>query len=142
MFTTLKKKYLRKKRELKDTNKSGTSAETVLKAEKAFCPYGFMKWLDDFVQRREGRRKLHAKGPNNEEEDDEDEEFIMTTEDVPSPNDEEEHLNSTVCAPEHTEPVNSLGKVSSKSGNKQRSGIKGTARENLMEDMEFSLIKI
>ena len=105
-------------------------------AEKAFCLYGFMRWLDDFVQRRKGRSKLPAKGPNNEEEDDEDEEFIMTTEDVLSPKDEEEHLNSTVYAPEHIEPVKSLGKVSSKSGrNKQRSGIKGTARENLMEDI-------
>ena len=138
MFTTLKKKYLRKKRELKETNKSGTSAEAVLKAEKAFCPYGFMRLLDDFVQRRDN---LPAKGPNNEEEDDKDEEFIRTTEDVPSPNDEEEHLNSTAYASEQTDPVKSSAKVSSKSGKKQRSGIKGTPRENLMEDMEFSLIK-
>ena len=46
MFLTLKRKYQRKKRELKESNKSGTSAEAVSKAEKAFHPYLFLNWLD------------------------------------------------------------------------------------------------
>ena len=36
LFLNLKKKYLRKRKELKDSNKSGTSADAVTKAEKAF----------------------------------------------------------------------------------------------------------
>lgn len=60
-FATLKKKYLRKKRDMKDTNKSGTSSASVLKAERALIQYDFMQWLDPFVQAREGRTNLPTK---------------------------------------------------------------------------------
>ena len=36
LFTTLKKKYQRKKKELKDSDRSGTSSASVLKAKNAF----------------------------------------------------------------------------------------------------------
>ena len=44
MFITFKRKYLRKKRDLKDVNNLGTSNEVVLKAQKSFRQYEFMKW--------------------------------------------------------------------------------------------------
>ena len=62
-------KYLRKKQDLKDVNKSGTSTEVALKAEKAFCQYEFMKWLDDFVALRQGKNNLPSRGANMEEDE-------------------------------------------------------------------------
>ena len=55
MFIILKRKYLRKKRDLKDVNKSDTSTEVVLKAQKAFRESEFIKWLEDFVASRQGK---------------------------------------------------------------------------------------
>ena len=55
MFMILKRKYLRKERDLKDVNKSDTSTEVVLKAQKVF-QYEIMKWLDDFVASRQGKK--------------------------------------------------------------------------------------
>ena len=55
LFTNLKKRYLKKRNELKLSKKSGTSAEAVLKAEKTFKPYQFLVWLDDFIQLRKGK---------------------------------------------------------------------------------------
>ena len=46
LFLNLKKKYPRKSKELKDSNKSGTSADAVTRAKKAFRPHAFLSWLD------------------------------------------------------------------------------------------------
>ena len=64
----MKKKYQRKKKDLKDANKSGTSTEVISKAQKSLRPYEFMKWLDDFIQTRQGRSNLPAKVQGNEED--------------------------------------------------------------------------
>ena len=69
MFITFKRKYLRKKRDLKDVNKLGTSSEVVLKAQKSFRQYEFMKWLDDFVASRQGKNNLPSRGSNVEEDE-------------------------------------------------------------------------
>ena len=61
----LKKKYLRKKRDLKEANRSGTSCSALAKAEKAFKQYEFLIWLDEFVQLREGRSKLKVEVDKN-----------------------------------------------------------------------------
>ena len=48
LLVTLKKNYQSKKRDLKESNRSGTSAENVGKAQIAFSQYEYMNWLDDF----------------------------------------------------------------------------------------------
>ena len=55
------KKYQRKKRDLKDSSKSGTSAESIAKAQKVFSHCEFMHWLDDFLARRQGKSNLPAR---------------------------------------------------------------------------------
>ena len=66
MFITLKRKYLRKKRDSKDVNKSGTSTEVVLKAQKAICQLEFLKWLENFIALRQGKNNLSLRGANVE----------------------------------------------------------------------------
>ena len=48
-FANLEKKYLRKKRELKDANKLGTSTKAYERAERAFNQCQFLNWLDKFA---------------------------------------------------------------------------------------------
>jgi len=76
IFGNLKKKYLRRKRDLKDANRSGTSADVVAKAKKGISQYEFLRWMDDFVQCREGRTNLPERklsmGGNDEEETEQD----------------------------------------------------------------------
>ena len=71
LFLNLKKKYLRKPKELKDSNKFGTSADTVTKAEKAFRSCGFLSWLNEFTQVREGRSNLPLRKSNTPSAEDE-----------------------------------------------------------------------
>lgn len=130
MFQTLKRKYQRKKRDLKETNKSGTSTEIVSKAEKAFRPYAFLNWLDDFFATRQGKTNLPSTQLNLEDEDEECEEE--------EDNEDFAEGNTPLC----TEASTSVRKPRSDAKKqKQRSEIKGSARENLLDDMEFSLIK-
>ena len=65
----MKKRYLKKRNELKASKKSGTSADEVARAEKNFRPYQFLSWLDDFVQIREGRTNLPTDIDELEDED-------------------------------------------------------------------------
>ena len=58
MFLTLKKKYLRKRKDLKSTSKSGNAADVMLKTEKGLDSYKFLSWLDGFIQSRQGRSNL------------------------------------------------------------------------------------
>ena len=67
LFSNLKKKYLRKKREVKEASRSGTSSGMVSKVEKALQQYEFMRWLDGFVQAREGRSYLPTRVVESEE---------------------------------------------------------------------------
>ena len=69
MFIILKRKYLRKKRDLKDVNKSDTSTEVVLKAQIAFRENEFIKWLEDFVASQQGKNNLPSIGANVEEDE-------------------------------------------------------------------------
>ena len=70
-----KKRYLRKRKELKDSNKSGTSADAVTKVEKVFRPYAFLSWLDEFTQVREGRSNLPSRKSNTPSAEDGEEEL-------------------------------------------------------------------
>ena len=67
LFTTLKKKYQRKKKDLKDSNRSGSSSDVASKAQKAFQTYIFLSWLDDFLQIRQGRNNLPAQTTDDQE---------------------------------------------------------------------------
>ncbi len=58
MFSNLKKRYLKKRSELKQSKKSWTSLDAVSKAEKNFHQYNFLSWLDEFIQIRPGRTNL------------------------------------------------------------------------------------
>ena len=60
LFTTLKKKSRRKKKNLKDSSRSGSSSDVASKAQKAFQTYIFLSWLDDFLQIQQGRNNLPA----------------------------------------------------------------------------------
>ena len=71
LFLNLKKKYIRKPKELKDSNKFCTSADAVTKAEKAFRSYGFLSWLDEFTQVRERRSNLPLRKSNTPSVEDE-----------------------------------------------------------------------
>ena len=71
LFLNLKKKYIRKSKELKDSNKFCTSADAVTKAEKAFRSYGFLSWLDEFTQVRERRSNLPLRKSNTPSAEDE-----------------------------------------------------------------------
>ena len=51
-FTSLRTKYVRRKKTLKDLKRSGTDAEKVMKAEKDMREYLFLSWLDRFVHER------------------------------------------------------------------------------------------
>ena len=132
----MKKKYLRKKKDVKDATRSGTSTDVVNKAEKALRTYEFLGWLDDFVQSREGRSNLPMMEQDDEETNfDAEDVTIETAEDAI----EESQSNSESIEIETTEKVKSSGKMAPKSL-KKRPGIKGAAKENLLEEMEFSLI--
>ena len=62
----LKKTYLRKSKELKNSNKLGTSSDAVTKAEKAFRSYVFFSWLDEFTQVREEWSNLPSRKINTQ----------------------------------------------------------------------------
>jgi len=65
-FNNLKKKFMRKKKDFRDVNRSGTSTKAVEKAEKALRQYQFMEWLSTFIQPRDGRTNLKRDGIESE----------------------------------------------------------------------------
>ena len=72
---------MRKKKELKDSNKSGTSAQVVEKAQKALDQYQFMVWMDVFIQPREGRTNINIKTKKTLEDESEDRDEQVVGED-------------------------------------------------------------
>ena len=58
MFTSLRTKYNRRKKNFKDVNRSGTSSNKLQKAEKDLNEYAFLFWLDNFIYERKGRSNL------------------------------------------------------------------------------------
>ena len=66
---------MRKKKEFRDANRSGTSAKALEKAEKALQQYRFMEWMSRFIQPRDGRTNIKTVSDNrnntNEPEKDE-----------------------------------------------------------------------
>ena len=151
MFIILKRKYLRKKRDLKDVNKSDTSTEVVLKAQIAFRENEFIKWLEDFVASRQGKNNLPSIGANVEKDEngerddtglfeDEDSSTISSEKTAVIPTNEE-GLEERVEEFDNELTSKQVSKTYVKSVKKKRPVLKGTAKENLIDDMELSLIK-
>ena len=60
-FTSLRTKYVRRKKTLEDFKRSGTNAEKVMKAEKYMREYLFLSWLDSFVYEKNNKYNLQNK---------------------------------------------------------------------------------
>ena len=54
-FTSLRSKYNRRKKNLKDCHRSGTSSDRVQKAEKDLNEYSFLFLLNSVIYERKGR---------------------------------------------------------------------------------------
>ena len=121
----MKKKYLRKRKELKDAKKSGTSADVVEKAERLFKPYSFLSWLDNYVQAREGRTNIPRNGAQEEVEID----AMATAENRP----EEEEV-------EEQSLIEEPPKLSRKMAGKKRPQMSQSSKDAHMNEMEFSLM--
>ena len=63
-FNNLKKKFIRKKKEFRDANRSGTSTSALEKAEKALQQYWFVEWITSFIQSRDGRTNIKKVSDN------------------------------------------------------------------------------
>ena len=144
MFTTLKKKYQRKKRDLEKSSAAGMSTESLAKAQKAFSQYEFMHWLDDFFSTRQGKSKLP---PRYQFKENEDTQSLHNEENLEIPPDitptsesiEEEREDTESDFTSNTEKASKRAwKIVQKSGNKWQ-GIKGTRRNKLLDDTEFCL---
>ena len=62
---------MRKKKEFKDANRSGTSTKALEKTEKALEQYKFMQWMDGFIQPRDEHTNLKNASKKNDKEDNE-----------------------------------------------------------------------
>ena len=63
-FNNLKKKFMRKKKEFRDANRSDTSTNALEKAEKALQQCRFMEWMSSFIQPRDGRTNIKKVSDN------------------------------------------------------------------------------
>ena len=131
LFKTLRKKYQRKKNNLKTVNKSGNSADVVVQAEKALNSYKFLSWLDEFIQVRQGRSNLprsqiYADSPGSAVNEIE---TWERDEDLESENNENiEKDGENENESKKSRPIN----------NKKRK-LSDTARGSLLEEMEYSV---
>ena len=57
-FTSLRTKYVRRKKTFKELKRSGADAEKVMKAEKDMREFLFLSWLDSFVYERNNKCNL------------------------------------------------------------------------------------
>ena len=56
---------MRKKKEFRDANRSGTSTNALEKAEKTLEQYRFMEWMSSFIQQRNGRTNIKVSDNKN-----------------------------------------------------------------------------
>ena len=62
IFTSLRTKYVKRKKILKDPKKIVTDAKRVMKAKKGMQDYGFLSWLEYFVYERNNKCNLQNNG--------------------------------------------------------------------------------
>ena len=56
---------MRKKKEFRNANRSGTSTNALEKAEKTLEQYRFMEWMSSFIQQRNGRTNIKVSDNKN-----------------------------------------------------------------------------
>ena len=125
-------------REFKDANKSGTSTKAYERAERTFNQYQFLNWLGKFVQPHDGRNNLPA--PTAEQSEHTEIREKNEAEEIFKRGNEDE----TVAADADDQSSQLSNKTLAKPFNpppKKKSKIHGAAKEAVMEDMEFSLMK-
>ena len=67
LFMNMKKRYCKKKCDLKKAKQSGTSADEVDRAKKNLKPYKFLSWLDSFLQLRITRFNIDSQQVSDDE---------------------------------------------------------------------------
>ena len=78
-FDNMKKRYVKKRNDVRKADKTGTSLAEKEKAENAFIPYKFLQWMDPFIATRSSKTNIPSlrQSPSavitpqpNEDEDD------------------------------------------------------------------------
>ena len=138
---------MRKKKEFRDANRSGTSTNALEKVENRF-----MEWISSFIQPRDGRtnikkvsdNKNNTSEPEKDEleknEDDEegmslDEEDTLDNWEQPNQSFSQRKEDEEVCVEDKSPEPD--GPSKSKKG---KAPIKGAAKDALLEEMEFSML--
>ena len=146
-FNNLKKKFMRKKKEFRDANRSGTSTNALEKVENRF-----MEWMSSFIQPRDGRtnikkvsdNKNNTSEPEKDEleknEDDEegmslDEEDTLDNWKQPNQSFSQRKEDEEVCVEDKSPEPDGPSK-----SKKVKAPIKGAAKDALLEEMEFSML--
>ena len=157
MFQQSQKEVHAKKKEFRDANRSGTSTKAVEKAEKALQQYQFMEWMSTFIQPRNGRTNLKRERIDTEstmetKETEEEEDSLEKSENDDremekswdlSENDFDSRVNQGI-------PLINLEKEAGSKDedsqlcepikSKRKPQIQGSAREKLLEEMEYSVL--
>lgn len=91
LFENLRKRYNKKKNDLKKSRRSGAGTTDIEKVERALAPYKFLSWLDNFTYTRESKTNLDLSAKEdsileNEDEDGCGESDAVIDEDKPHDN--------------------------------------------------------
>lgn len=138
---------MRKKKDFKEANRSGTSTKALEKTEKALDQYKFFNWMDGFIQPRDGRTNIKSTADTNDRTEKENEEPIMSQNREEDENDyqcdqppsqREERASDSDKEPPTEDPLPENEAPSKPKKGKKR--IQGAAKDTLLEEMEFSLI--
>ena len=152
-FEKLRKRYNKKRKDVKDSSRSGVSKKEVEKAQRALQPYSFLFWLDNFIHIREGRTNLNelsqstVREASSDDENEEDKDPLPFSDSEVSENvdetDIDESLSSAIISPEpKTKPsrVSQKRKAPLKPKEKNET-TKKSAKSQYLDDMEISLIR-
>ena len=157
-FEKLKKRYNRKKNDLKKAKRSGISTKEVEKAERALQEYQFLFWLDKFTYIRESRTNVEQGDSSDDEEDDEEMDLAESPQNIVNSRqseDEEEvteetqntsSLNisresSTFTNPPKKDDSVKKTQKNNKALNKSSKAKSKSAKSEYLEDMEINLIR-
>ena len=138
---------MRKKKEFRDANRSGTSTNALEKVENRF-----MEWMSSFIQPRDGRTNIKKVSDNKNntsepekdelEKNEDDEEGMSLDEEDTLDNWKQPHQSFSqrkedeeVCVEDKSPEPD--GPSKSKKG---KAPIKGAAKDALLEEMEFSML--
>ena len=164
-FEKLRKRYNKKKNDLRKVKKSGSSTQESQKAEKALEPYKFLSWLDNFIYIRESRSNVGSFENHEEIEDeadelDEDEDVLDGDFDADDNEFDEDILSSTSKSPSIISPnqtssrpnseassVTSFNFAKQKPSQKRKAassrsvGKEKKAKDDYINEMEMNIIR-